>query len=123
MALLSLSGERAVAELARRELSLHRVLTLDRAGVGQLDFHPLDLADHGEVDRLTLDRARESGLTYELRRVVAGELLAVLLQGHRWSAGARRGLDRKGPDTVHVHLGSLAGPPRRGGTDDEHRRN
>src|SRR6185369_3533513 len=55
-------------------------------------------------DRLTFDRAGEIGLPHQLRRILARQLLAVLLERQGWIALAGRRLDGEDPDAAHIHF-------------------
>src|SRR5215212_9306779 len=78
VALLPLGGERALAQLAKGDLSLHRRL-VHRAGIGDGDRRPLDTAGEPEGDGVALDAARHFLFAENLRRVGAGEVFSVLL--------------------------------------------
>src|SRR5205814_10470752 len=109
---LFLGRERPVAEAGYRDLPLHGVLVLGGAGVGALEDIALHVHGELEADVLPLDAAGEIGLA-ELTRVMAGQLLAVLLQRDRRRARARRRLDGERPLAGDVHLRRLSGGCRR----------
>src|SRR5688572_24477097 len=102
--LLSRSCEGAVAEVSRRQGALHRILGVHRAGVLQLDRCPLHRGRDDELDGLTFHGAGEIGLPHQLRGILAGEFLAVLLEGQRRIAFASRRLDGEDPHAGHVHF-------------------
>ena len=60
----------------------------------QLDLCALHAGGDDELDGLTLDRARQLGFSHQLRRVLAGQLLAVLFERQGRVALARRAIRR-----------------------------
>src|SRR4030095_7857558 len=107
--LLARGRESSSAEVAGRERAFHRILVLDRPRVLQLDLRALHACGDDELDGLTFDRARQLGLSHQLRRVLTGQLLTVLGERQGWVALARRGLDGECPHASHIHFRCLAG--------------
>src|SRR5262249_26340897 len=115
---LTLPRERALAEAGVVHGALHRVLALDGAGIGAVDFGALRVGAEGVGDGLALHRAGELGLA-ERTRIVAGELLAVLLEGEGRRARPGAGFDVEDPFAGHVDLVRLLRP--RGRRREDHR--
>src|SRR6185369_16059115 len=81
-------GKGPTTQLARKR-SFHRIFAFQRCVVLQLERHALYLRANRKFDSLPLDAARHLRLAYKHRRVVAAQLLAVLLQRQRGHARAR----------------------------------
>src|SRR4029077_10586007 len=78
---LPFRGERSVAEADDAHLPLHRILAVDGAGIDGIERLPLNLVGELECDGLPFDGAGQFGFA-ELSGVVAGQLLALLLERH-----------------------------------------
>ena len=72
-------------------------VAVDGRGVGDRHGLALEIGVEVEGQRLALQRAGEVGLAEGHRRVVAGDLFAVLLEGDGRRAGAGVGLDFEHP--------------------------
>src|SRR5262249_2606953 len=98
--------EGAFAEAGDGHRALERVLALDRALVGDVDLVAGQVAREPEREVVALDRAGEVDVA-QLARVVAGELVAVLLERDGRRAGTGVGLDGERPFAGQVDLRSL----------------
>src|SRR5262245_13732952 len=98
-----LPREGAAAQSAEIDFALHGGVALDFAIVGDGQGRPLCIDVDGELDVLAGDRAGEIRLT-KRSLVLAGQLVASLLEHKRGVSTTPVGLHVERPFTAHINL-------------------